>query len=106
MIKKLFNKKKIPQKHIDELVNILQIVLDHVKLSMNSDWTEMGVDEIQKKLEKSIHNLKNGKHLNAEMLSYMFLPTAPLQETAISNGWSDEYLKLSAKFDELIKYWG
>jgi hypothetical protein len=32
----------------------------------------------------------------------MFAPTGDLQETAMANGWSIEYLLLSAQFDSLI----
>ncbi len=31
----------------------------------------------------------------------LYAPTGPLQEIAMANGWSDEYLKLAEEFDSL-----
>ena len=35
-------------------------------------------------------------------LDVLFLPTGPLQETAMQSGWSDAYLALAARFDAAI----
>jgi len=32
-----------------------------------------------------------------------FAPTGPIQEIAISNGWHDSYMELSAQYDALAK---
>lgn len=36
-------------------------------------------------------------------MTVLFLPTGPLQELSISSGWGEEYLVLSARFDELFQ---
>ena len=36
-----------------------------------------------------------------DIAKIMFGPTGPIQEIAMSNGWVDEYMALSAEFDDL-----
>jgi len=38
-----------------------------------------------------------------EKIMVEFLPTSTYQELAMSNGWSDEYLKIAEKFDSIHK---
>ena len=38
-----------------------------------------------------------------EVLKLLFAPTGSIQEVSISSGWGQEFLSLSARFDEVIK---
>jgi hypothetical protein len=40
-------------------------------------------------------------------LAVWFAPTGPLQETSLSSGWSDEFMELAGRFDDVEKrIWG
>ncbi len=58
---------------------------------------EIGMD-----LGIAVEQLQNGERIDKEYLKALFAPTAPIQECAMANDWSDEYLELSTKFDQLI----
>ncbi|MFL5740470.1 MAG: hypothetical protein ACJ75B_09665 [Flavisolibacter sp.] len=74
------------------------------KITDDSDmmWTHYdNAKRLRNELEKNVQKLGVSDTSSLEELKTFFLPTATLQEHAISNGWSDEYLELAAKFDNL-----
>lgn len=85
----------------------LREVLDQVKRlierSEQSDWTPFAPSEIATDLSAAISRLDRREAIEQEHLEMLFAPTGPIQETAMSAGWSDEYLKLSTEFDVLIR---
>lgn len=62
----------------------------------------MGASDIIAVLDRSILAIELGKRPNCDELKLLFAPTGALQETSISNGWAEEFLSLSAKFDDLM----
>jgi hypothetical protein len=49
------------------------------------------------------HVINPKKNVCPKYASIQFAPTGPIQEIAISNGWHDSYMELSAEYDELKK---
>jgi hypothetical protein len=70
--------------------------------SQDAVWSSTSVAEILAILDRGLEALRSGAVLNRDELKLLFAPTGALQETAMSNGWSDEYLLLAAEFDRLI----
>jgi hypothetical protein len=65
-------------------------------------WTRYeSAKELRDELEAYLTNLETGDIMCIEKLSFLFLPTASLQEHSISNNWAQEYLNLSQKFDRI-----
>jgi hypothetical protein len=60
------------------------------------------VSEIVAILDRGIESLERGTELNRDELRLLFAPTGDLQDTAMHNGWSRDYLLLAAEFDGLI----
>jgi hypothetical protein len=60
------------------------------------------VAEIRSQLDHSIQALEGSSEVCVKELEFLFAPTGPLQETAMSNDWSEEYLSLASQFDALI----
>lgn len=89
-----------------ELLDVLRETLRHIEASEDSVWSELDVKEIAHKLSVAIEKLEHGKSPSKTGLSYLFLPTAPLQETAMENGWAEEYMELSSRFDKVAEKWG
>jgi hypothetical protein len=71
--------------------------------SQDALWSSTSVSEIVAVLDRGIESLVHGGELNRNELKLLFAPTGALQETSMDNGWSDEYLLLSAEFDRLIE---
>ena len=84
------------------LLDVLQRCRDLSQGSQDAIWSSAGVAEIVAILNRAINALERGTELNRDELKLLFAPTGALQETAMANGWSGEYLLLSEEFDGLM----
>ena len=85
-----------------ELIDIINNVID--RISDDSDMVRTRYDtakQLRDELESYKQQLQERNISSLDKLKLLFLPTATLQEHSISNGWTDEYLRLAAKFDNL-----
>lgn len=98
-------KKKLKPEDHKELLVVLKDCLQLLETSEDSDWSEMGVKEISEKLANAIVKLEQDKLPSKRSLKYLFLAAAPLQEIAMANGWSDQYIGLSSRFDVVCEKW-
>ena len=83
-----------------DLIKIIEEVKE--RITDNSDIVWTGYDSAKKlrtELEIYIEQLKSGDLTSLSELHKHFLPTCTFQEHSISNGWADEYIRLSEKFD-------
>ena len=89
---------------IDEgdLLEVLQHCRQLVSQSEDSDWSCLIVADILSMLDRSIRALNDATPVEINELRFLFVVAGPLQETSMSNGWADEFLKLSAQFDRII----
>lgn len=94
---------KIKENDAKSIESILVRILSYLMNSDDSIWSDMDVGDTKKVIEKQIINLKKNQKINVSKLYYLFLPTAPLQEISMANGWVDEYMKLAEEFDKYIK---
>ncbi len=86
---------------INRLLAILEQTLAFIKTSYrDSIFTDK--DEVLKKLESHIENIKTREDLKKENLALLFAPTGPIQKLSISNGWFEQYLEISRHFDKTI----
>ena len=83
------------------LTQVLELTLAHLEKSEDSIWSDMDVAEVIVLINKQLYMLRCSGTVNVSKLNYLFLPTAPLQEIAMENGWVDEYLELAEQFDRL-----
>lgn len=90
--------------------NFKEILIKVIKLlnqSEESDWSSLTPKEVVKNLEIQIAKLERNEKIDKNLLAIEFAPTSTIQEISMANGWSDEYLKLSSKFDEeIVKFNG
>ena len=100
----IFNRKLKPSSE-KELVKILEQVLLFLDKSEDSIWSDMEVSETVELINNQLTLIKNTSKVSVSKFYYLFLPTAPLQEIAMENGWVEEYLKLAEQFDShMAKY--
>ena len=89
-------------------MDALRSVLDRIGVLLNDpdlDVTWAGFDsqsEAMHEYAKLYNSAMSGELSAIRELEIWFAPTGPLQEMAMSNGWSDEYMKLASRFDEAI----
>jgi hypothetical protein len=85
-----------------EVIDILTKVKDKISNDSDMVWTHYdSAKELRDELELCTKELRNGDMSSLKKIKALFLPTATLQEHSISNGWSNEYLQLAEKFDNL-----
>jgi hypothetical protein len=84
------------------LLEVLKRCCELSKASQDAVYSSRSISEIVAVLEGAIETIERGAELNRGELKLLFAPTGALQETSLENGWAEEYLSLSAKFDGLI----
>ncbi|HEU4885929.1 MAG TPA: hypothetical protein VFT45_27070 [Longimicrobium sp.] len=62
-----------------------------------SSWED--ADAALAEVDPLIHDLENGSLPARFSIDILFAPTGPLQETAMSSGWGDEFLALASRCD-------
>ena len=83
-------------------ITALKICRELSEASEDATYCPIGTAEIVASLNRAIESLERGMEVNRDELKLLFAPTGALQETAIDNGWGDEFLSLSERFDQLI----
>lgn len=84
------------------LLTVLHRCRELTAASDDSDWSCMTVPEIVEMLDRSIVSLRESTPTDFKELEFLFVVTGPLQETSMSNNWSDEFLLLAEQFDDII----
>jgi hypothetical protein len=74
-----------------------------LRSSEASAWAPEDPLEIVARLEAAIAALQRGARLDRADLAFLFLPTGPIQEISIHNGWGGEFVALAAAVDALIE---
>lgn len=68
--------------------------------SEDSIFSELTAAEIIEILEKELIKIKTGQDFDETEVKLLFLPTSNIQEIAILNEWSAEYLKTAEIVDK------
>ncbi len=90
---------------VTELHLILSRCRELLTTSDDSIWSCLDVCAILLSVDAGLAALSTDSPIDVTELTLLFLPTGPLQETSMSNTWSDEYLTLSERFDVVISKW-
>ena len=87
-----------------EAINILLLVREKITDHSDLMWTSYETaEELREEIDKCIAGLRRNDKPILDEINYHFSPAASFQEHSLQNGWSDEYQKLAARFDELYK---
>lgn len=84
---------------VAELISVLRRTIVLLQNSQTSAWAGISVDEIVQELEIEITRAKCAVPIDANQLKLLYAPTGAIQETAIDNGWGDEFLRLADVVD-------
>lgn len=94
-----------PLAPVKSLIHVLESAIELLALPDNdfcwSSW--QGEQDAVGELNGLIKLLKDGAIPERVKVAVLFAPTGPLQEVSLSSGWSDDFLKVAEKYDELEK---
>jgi hypothetical protein len=86
-----------------QLIEVLSLVKQRLESSQESDWTSFSPADVIAILDRELESLRSTSRLaDATELQFLFGPTAPIQEISMANNWSQEFLMLSKRFDDLV----
>lgn len=84
------------------VAEILELLKTNLNAETDTVWAGFNSVEIfLKELHEDIENIKLCNFTTLDKINIEFAVTSTYQELALSNGWSDEYLKLADKFDKI-----
>ncbi|MFT5819288.1 MAG: hypothetical protein ACI8ZM_000511 [Crocinitomix sp.] len=98
--------KKVSGPHKEQLKNILSRITELLKESNESDYSVFTIEQTLETLFKETERLDKRNRFHIKRISFLFLPTGPLQEISLANPWSDEFLVLADRFDTIIENYG
>ena len=85
-----------------ELIEILNKVKERFTDDSDLLWTSYETaKELRDELDVYMEQLSKGDKSCLENLNMHFLPTSTFQEHSLKNDWTNEYMKLSEKFDSI-----
>ena len=85
-----------------KLLSVLTATSVFLSRSKEDGWANEDPVEAAKKVNDMIaHLFDQTNHSLPEYWDILFAPTGAIQEIAISNGWSKEYMKLAEEYDGL-----
>jgi hypothetical protein len=85
---------------IEKLVAVLEETISYLKTSQSSDWSNLPVEEIVRRLEREIAKARGLKPMDVNLLERLFAPTGAIQEISIENGWGTRFLRISEVVDQ------
>jgi hypothetical protein len=96
-----FKEMKTPS---DTLIEIIEIIKGKITPDTDIVWTRYNsVEELNIDLDKIINGILKNENGTFSKLEILFAPTGSFQELSLTNGWGEEFLKLSEMFDYQIE---
>lgn len=87
-----------------QLLDIFYEIKEYIH-SPNTDliWTKYeSIDEVIGEIDSLVDDFKRGTVGTIDRVELLFAPTGVFQEISIRSGWSDKFLEISDRIDELI----
>lgn len=84
------------------MLSVLGATRALVANSRREGWPDEAPDDCVVVLDQLMASIiLPGEAAVPEFAAIYFLPTGPIQEIAISNGWHDAYMDLSSEYDDI-----
>ena len=80
---------------VENIAIALERTIFLLRQSESSDYAHFSAEELINQIELELMKIKYFNVVNREKLNYFFAPTGSLQDTAIDNGWGQEFLYLA-----------
>jgi hypothetical protein len=85
------------------IAEALRRTLALVEASQTSAYAPQTAEDIAHELGAALAALASGERVDRFRLKVLFAPTGVIQETAIDNGWGEEFLWLSERLDASLE---
>lgn len=88
---------------LEGIIEIIKTVRDRITDDSDTGWSSKydNIKAFQDDLDRDLNELLNGNVGILSTFNTHFAPTSSFQEHSMANGWSEEYIQLSDKFDLL-----
>ncbi|AMC33876.1 hypothetical protein [Janthinobacterium sp. B9-8] len=87
----------------ESLIQVLESTIELISIPDNdflwSSWSNE--QEAKQEILNLISIIKNGALPDRVKIAVLFAPTGPLQEISLCSGWSEAFLKIADKYDEV-----
>ena len=80
-------------------IEALQKILAFLKTSTDSLYAGQSIQELKCEVEALRDELTSSKPVDKKKLAHLIAPTGPLQDTAIDNGWGNEFMRIAEQLD-------
>lgn len=91
---------------VHEMQRVLRETLGLVERSEHAGWPDEEPAECAQILREMVSCLDDAAvGVCPRYAAIQFLPTGPVQEIAMANGWHDDYMRLAKLYDELQGRW-
>jgi hypothetical protein len=70
--------------------------------SNDSAWSNESASKVAENVKCIYSDLKVGKRIDISRFLIQKLPTGPIDDIAIDNGWGDEWIEISKVLDECL----
>ena len=97
MIRQLLKQRR--QRQISDKLAAIEELLKHLEESDDSLYSGYSVIELIQRVEAAKSKLQSDDLTASRDLWPLLVPTGPLQETAIDNGWADQFLIIANRLD-------
>jgi len=86
-----------------KIIDLLTEINDFLKIHhIDFNWSGYrNIESLLAEINTYIISLNNLDHSSIKNINVLFAPTGPLQELSISNGWTDYYIDLSNRYDNI-----
>jgi hypothetical protein len=85
-----------------KLLTVLSTTKEFLLRSKYEGWPDEKPNDTAIEIDKIIsHIFHPEQNPLPKFVSILYLPTGPIQEIAMSNGWHDAYMSLSEEYDDL-----
>lgn len=88
---------------VKELIRVLKDTRVRLEESIESVYSHHTPAEMIDLIDRNLDQIKIDSTYDKEELDLLYAPTASLQDTAIDNGWGEDFLKLASRYDEATK---
>ncbi len=87
---------------LNEFITIIKNQIDRITPETDIAFTRFkNPDDLKQSLLGELSELEKGNMDKLIVFYGHFLPTSTFQELSIQNGWTDEYIDISGRIDEL-----
>jgi hypothetical protein len=91
-------------KNFKKISEILKKIRDKINPKTDTVWAGFDNPKILKEeLNQDIEKIEQCDYETLEKVNIQFMPTSTYQELSLSNGWSEEYIKISNEFDDVYR---